>query len=153
MRLILDALDRVGALDHDAKGPRFGAASTNYDDPLPYEAPDPAVVRWEAEQQSAFSVWAPDADVRVPSVKFSSNDYWLVFPTECRALQRAVSRVTDEVIQQVLEADPIEREAINDPNVDDPPDMATAIQNVEKRLRRFGEFCGRAADYGGFRIG
>lgn len=93
--------------------------------------------KWEAEQASAFSTVDPIENLRVPAVKFSTNDYWLVFPAECRVLARAIQNVRREVVQRVLEADEVEMEAISDCAVDDPPDLATAVQNVARHLRRF----------------
>jgi hypothetical protein len=122
------------------------------DDPLADERPDPRIVRWEAEQDNRFSALRPEDDVRVPSIKFESNDRGLVFPAECRSIVRALTRVDDALIQRVLEADEDEVAAINDSEIDDPPDMATAVSNVRQRVERFGAFCERAADFGGFRV-
>jgi hypothetical protein len=146
-RLVLDLLDAQGALDTDYPGP----VSTRAADPVENDPFDQAQILWEAQRRASLDLQEPST-VQVAAVSFSTNDDWKVFPSECRVIARALATVTDDQIQAILEADTDETAVINDPKIDDPADMTTAVANVRRLAERFGEFASRAADYGGFRV-
>jgi hypothetical protein len=145
-RLMLDLIDEQGKLDTEDMGPVVPKAADEWDDPF-----GPAQTRWMAERRNRLSTMSP-AEVKLSLVNFSSNDDWFVLPLECVVIADALSTVTDDQIRAVLEADEVEMEAINDPDVHDPPNMATAIANVERKATEFSEYCRAASEYGGFRV-
>jgi hypothetical protein len=151
MGLVIDLLDECGVLDEDAPGPIYSKSREDdgYD---VVDQRDPADLKWEAEQASAFAGKGTDEDVAIPALKFSSNDGWLVFPAECMTIARALRSLSPEVVQKVLEADEDEMAVINDRDLDDPQDMPAAIRNVLGLTARVADYCERAADYGGFRV-
>ncbi len=145
-RLMLDLIAAQGKLDEDDAGPIVPKSNDPDDEPF-----TPAQQKWEAENRVRLDRADP-GEVKLSWVKFSSNDNWYVHPLECEVMAEALRAVTPEQAQGVLEADEVEMEVIQDPNVDDPPDMETAVKNVMNKARQFADYCEQAAEYGGFRV-
>jgi hypothetical protein len=145
-RLMLGLIEEQGKIDWDEEGPVVPASTDPDEDPFPS-----AQQRWQAENESRLRAMEPDR-VRLTGVKFSSNDHWLVLPSEARAMANALRAATRDQARAVLEADHVEMRAITDPSVDDPPDLETAISNILTKARQFADYCERASEYGGFRV-
>ena len=75
-RLMLGLIEEQGKIDWDEEGPVVPASTDPDEDPFPS-----AQQRWQAENESRLRAMEPDR-VRLTGVKFSSNDHWLVLPSE-----------------------------------------------------------------------
>lgn len=145
-RLMIDLIDVVGKLDDEYPGPIVPKATDRWDEPF-----GPAQLKWQAERRVRVESTPPE-DVKLTAWCFSDNSGWEVLPAESAAMADALESVTADQIQAVLEADPEELKAINDPAVDDPLDMPTAVANVQQKATEFAAYCRQAARYGGFRV-
>jgi hypothetical protein len=140
MGLIVELLDLCEALDADEPGPWP-------DEDRPRDAA--VFQRWHAEQRNRVAAHVDDADrapLRVPFVKFSSNDPWEVFPAEAGRMASALR--SEEAGYAALVA----LERVMENNGLDESELPSE-ESVLRIADRFAEFCERAARYGGFRVG
>jgi hypothetical protein len=145
MHLVIDVLAVVDAVDWEDE-PIYPAASGHE------EVFDAARMRWEAERRVKYNALG-DAGAKLPAHCFSSNDDWLVFPAECRAVSRAAGAVDDSHVRTAIEADADEVAALARESDPDTPDLDAAAARFIDVVRRFGTYCEVAAGYGGFRVG
>jgi hypothetical protein len=102
MDLVEELLDQAGVLDNDTQGPVLPPHADKLDTATYEQVYDAAYNRWEAEQL----VRATSLDaIKVPAVKFHTNEGWILTSRECRMLAGALKSVTVEDVRAAFEAD------------------------------------------------
>ena len=154
LELVLEHLDKQGVLDHDKPRPPGPPGSIDPDD---YEARDRAFEDsfrlWHAQQEQELERIARDGDlVRVPVVKFSSNDSWQVFPVECRAMADAARDIDAARAKALILDNEHEIAALKAESDPDEPDYDQAADNLYEKIAAFGRYCDAAATFGGFKV-
>jgi hypothetical protein len=146
MELMEDLLDRQGVINRDEPGPVQPPTTLDYED---YDrAWALAHQRWHAEQEMRTRA---AEKVRVPAVKFSTNDDWWVFPLECEVIAEALRGATVERCKEVINGNEDEVQALR-AQVDGEPDFDVAARNFLLLATTFADYAARAAGYGGFRV-
>jgi len=90
---------------------------------------------------------------KVPGFKFCSNDAWHVLPDECKAIATAFKGIdADEIVQAQ------ERMAEALPNLSKVAVVFTdgrkgdEVRELVEYAQKFGDYCARAAEHGGFKV-
>jgi hypothetical protein len=100
---------------------------------------------WHAERREAVAAADPDT-LRLPAVKFDTNNDWEVFPAEASRIAAVLGAVTDEQASAAVAAEQA---------ADDVKGTAwgeTPVKDTVRNAHAFAAYCEQAARYGGFRV-
>ena len=147
MSLIRQLLDQQGVLDWDESGPLRRPAPASGDWQNEEEAYDAAFTLWHAEQRARVQAKGVD-ELKIPAVKFQSNDGWEVFAPEATRIADALREPTKEAARTAIERD-------DEESKEEGVTTAWGEKPVEDLLRiaqAFADFNGLSSRYGGYRV-
>ncbi len=94
------------------------------------------------EQVEAALAFRAKTPGKIPRVKFSSSDGWLLVPDECAVISRALGDLMGDPFKWTAFQSTIQRSS-------DPADTPEADKQF---LNKFIQYCARCAQVGGFRV-
>jgi hypothetical protein len=158
MYLVLELFERAGVIDTETDGPILPPNVEKLDVETYERIYDVAHKRWAAEQM----VRATSLDaIKVPAVKFNSNDGWVLTARECLMLAEVLRSVSLADIRAAFEADEENLKSWNvwgeipeqlRQAVGERPSYEQHMSDLRDGAQDLGAFLERAAEFSGVRV-